>query len=51
MGSIAQFDNALRKERSIRGKIEKRKQGKLDKITKYGYIFNDEKQNLDIKRR
>lgn len=49
MGSIAQFDNALRKERSIRGKIEKRKQGKLDKITKYGYTFNDEKQNLDIK--
>lgn len=48
LGAMAQLDNAQRKERSIRGKMEKRKQGKIDKVYKYGYIYNDKKQNFDI---
>lgn len=48
LGAMAQLDNAQRKERSIRGKMEKRKQGKIDKTYKYGYIYTDEKKNFDI---
>lgn len=50
MGSISEFENALRKERSIRGKIEKRRQGKIDKVKKYGFIYNDKKKNFDINK-
>ena len=48
MGSISEFENALRKERSIRGKIEKRRQGKIDKVKKYGFIYNNKKKNGEI---
>lgn len=50
IGSISEFENALRKERSIRGKIEKRRQGKIDKVKKYGFIYNDKKKNFDINK-
>lgn len=48
LGAVAQFDNAQRRERSLSGKIAKRKQGKLDKNYKYGYTYNEQTQNFDI---
>lgn len=48
MGAFAEFDNEQRRERSIRGKIEKRKQGQVCFISKFGYNYSYDKNNLEI---
>ena len=48
MGAFAEFDNEQRRERSLRGKIEKRKQGQIGFISKFGYNYSYDKNNLEI---
>lgn len=48
VASVAEFENAQRSERSLKGRMEKRKHGRLDKNKKYGFTYNDTTQLYEI---